>query len=48
MIPFVKGRDCSFTACKGLPIFETEEIYLQHLNIRHEMDEERATQLGYL
>ena len=47
-IPFIKGRNCGFEMCKGLPIFETKEIFLQHLNICHEMDEEEAKGIGYL
>lgn len=47
-IPFIKGRNCGFKMCKGLPIFETKEIFLQHLNICHGMDEEGAKGMGYL
>lgn len=47
-IPFVKGRNCGFTMCERLPIFETEEIYIQHLNICHGMDMEAAKRIGYL
>jgi hypothetical protein len=34
--------------CNGLPNFEIEELYVQHLNICHGLDEEGAKNIGYL
>lgn len=36
-----------FTICKRLPIFETEEIYVQHLNICDGIDTEAAKRIVY-